>query len=106
MENLNVKCNWLARLVQLGGTDGRCFPGKVMGRIYLTATYHTFLNGTLIYDREFSLAIQKIDIDGIDMFTWNEAGKITEFKVMSRPYKALNMINDQMTTMLDKLRNH
>ena len=39
------------------------------------------------------------------MITWNEQGKITEFKVMIRPYKALNMINDQMTAMLDQLKN-
>ena len=38
------------------------------------------------------------------MITWNEEGKITEFKVMIRPYKALNMINDQMTAMLATLQ--
>jgi hypothetical protein len=50
------------------------------------------------------LNMQGIDINGIDMITWNEQGKITEFKVMLRPYKALNMINDQMTAMLAKLK--
>tara|TARA_R110000764_G_scaffold41455_2_gene93269 strand:- start:5933 stop:6316 length:384 start_codon:yes stop_codon:yes gene_type:complete len=89
--------------------------GKEMVSIYLTAAFHTFLNGSFNYDREFlsnnaavlefSLKIQDIDINGIDMITWNEQGKITEFKVMIRPYKALNMINDQMTAMLDQLKN-
>lgn len=89
--------------------------GKEMVSMYLTAAFHTFLNGSFTYDREFSadnaavlefsLAIQGIDINGIDMITWNEAGKITEFKVMIRPYQALNMINDQMTAMLKQLRN-
>lgn len=88
--------------------------GKKMVSLYLTAAFHTFLNGTFNYDRtfnankaavlEFSMRINEIDINGIDMITWNEAGKITEFKVMIRPYKALNMINDQMTAMLDKLK--
>lgn len=88
--------------------------GKKMVSLYLTAAFHTFLNGTFNYDRtfnankaavlEFSLRINEIDINGIDMITWNEAGKITEFKVMIRPYKALNMINDLMTAMLDKLK--
>ena len=87
---------------------------KAMVSKYLTAAFHTFLNGTFKYDREFtsknsavlefSLTINGIDINGIDMITWNEQGKITEFKVMIRPYKALNMINDQMTAMLDKLK--
>ena len=89
--------------------------GKELVSMYLTAAFHTFLNGSFTYDREFSadnaavlefsLAIQGIDINGIDMITWNEAGKITEFKVMIRPYQALNMMNDQMTAMLKQLRN-
>lgn len=88
--------------------------GKQMVSMYLTAAFHTFLNGTFNYDRkfsannaavlEFSLHMNGIDINGIDMITWNDEGKITEFKVMIRPYKALNMINDQMTAMLDKLK--
>ncbi|ASP47584.1 nuclear transport factor 2 family protein [Cognaticolwellia beringensis] len=88
--------------------------GKKVVSMYLTAAFHTFLNGTFKYDREFSgdnsavlefsLSVNGIDINGIDMITWNEQGKITEFKVMIRPYKALNMINDQMTAMLDKLK--
>tara|TARA_R110000744_G_scaffold299518_16_gene408941 strand:+ start:1329 stop:1721 length:393 start_codon:yes stop_codon:yes gene_type:complete len=88
--------------------------GKKVVSMYLTAAFHTFLNGTFKYDREFSgdnsavlefsLNMHGIDINGIDMITWNEQGKITEFKVMIRPYKALNMINDQMTAMLDKLK--
>lgn len=88
--------------------------GKKMVSMYLTAAFHTFLNGTFNYDREFSadhaavlefsLNINGIDINGIDMISWNEEGKITEFKVMIRPYKALNMINDQMTAMLATLQ--
>ncbi|MGB1200215.1 MAG: nuclear transport factor 2 family protein [Cognaticolwellia aestuarii] len=88
--------------------------GQQMVSMYLTAAFHTFLNGTFNYDREFtadnaavlefSLNIDGIDINGIDMITWNEEGKITEFKVMIRPYKALNMINDQMTAMLATLQ--
>jgi hypothetical protein len=89
--------------------------GKEMVSLYLTAAFHTFLNGTFTYNcefsgdnaavLEFSLVIQEIDINGIDMITWNDAGKITEFKVMIRPYKALNMINEQMTAMLTQLKN-
>lgn len=90
--------------------------GKKMVSIYLTAAFHTFLNNTFHYDREFtgdnsavlefSLSMNGIDINGIDMITWNEQGKITEFKVMIRPYKALNMINEQMSAMLEKLKQH
>ena len=34
------------------------------------------------------------------MITWNEAGKITEFKVMLRPLKAVNLIHQKMAAML------
>ncbi|MFT6193321.1 MAG: hypothetical protein ACJASU_000216 [Cognaticolwellia sp.] len=48
--------------------------------------------------------MQGIDTNGIDMITWNEQGKIIEFKVMICSYKALNMIKDQMMAMLAKLK--
>ena len=41
-------------------------------------------NGAVI---EFNTVIDGIRIDGIDMITWNDVGKITEFKVMLRPLK-------------------
>jgi hypothetical protein len=31
---------------------------------------------------------------------WNDAGKITEFKVMLRPLKAVNLIHQKMAEML------
>jgi len=83
--------------------------GKKLVSMYLTAAFHTFLHDTFNYHREFagdnSAVLEfSLCINGIDMLTWNEQGKITEFKVMIRPFKALNMINDQMSAMLDKLK--
>lgn len=34
------------------------------------------------------------------MIKWNEAGQITEFKVMLRPLKAVNLIQQKMAAML------
>jgi hypothetical protein len=34
------------------------------------------------------------------MIKWNDAGKITEFKVMLRPLKAVNLIHEKMGAML------
>ncbi|TNE65241.1 MAG: nuclear transport factor 2 family protein [Alphaproteobacteria bacterium] len=54
-------------------------------------------NGAVI---EFNTVIDGIAIDGIDMITWNDAGQITEFKVMLRPLKAVNKIHEMMAAML------
>lgn len=90
--------------------------GKAMVQLYLTAAFHTFLNETFTYQPtittgnkavlEFNLEIDGIQINGIDMITWNEDGKITEFKVMLRPLKGLNLINDRMTAMLEQLKSN
>ena len=41
-------------------------------------------------------------INGIDMIHWNEAGLVTNFKVMVRPLKAINMLHQQMGAVLAK----
>ena len=40
----------------------------------------------------------------IDLIRWNDAGQITDFKVMVRPLKAVNMLHQQMGAMLDRLK--
>jgi hypothetical protein len=89
--------------------------GKQMVQLYLTAAFHTFLNGTFKYQPtivtgnkavlEFTTEIDGILVNGIDMITWNDEDKITEFKVMIRPLKAINLINDNMTAMLGQLKS-
>jgi len=49
---------------------------------------------------EFNTVIDGIEIDGIDMITWNADGKITDFKVMVRPLKAVNKVHEMMAEML------
>ena len=51
---------------------------------------------------EFNAEIDGIAIDGIDMITWGEDGLITNFKVMVRPLKAVNMLHQKMGEMLQK----
>jgi len=58
-------------------------------------------NGAVI---EFQTVIDGIEIDGIDMITWNEDGKISEFKVMLRPLKAVNKVHELMHAMLTSLK--
>ncbi|NMP33090.1 nuclear transport factor 2 family protein [Thalassotalea sp. M1531] len=92
----------------------RTVEGKAMVSMYLTAALHTFANETFTYDREFfadnaavlefSTEIDGIYVNGIDMITFNEQGKIIDFKVMVRPLKAINLINDKMTALLEKYK--
>jgi hypothetical protein len=39
------------------------------------------------------------------MISWNEDGKITDFKVMVRPLKAVNLIHEKMKVMLEMQKN-
>lgn len=84
--------------------------GKPVTKLYLTAALYVFNNGHFKYLREvvsgnsavleFSTEIDGICINGVDMITWGADGRITEFKVMIRPLKAINMIHKMMGEML------
>ena len=80
--------------------------------MYLTAALHVFGNESFRYVREvvgesdavleFETEIDGIIVNGVDMIKWNGNGKITEFKVMVRPLKAINVIHEKMGEMLKK----
>ncbi len=84
--------------------------GKTVTKMYLTAAYSVFLNETFRYVREvvgehdaileFVVEIGGISVNGVDMLKWNGDGRITEFKVMIRPLKAVNLIHERMAAML------
>ena len=88
--------------------------GKAITTLYLTAALYVFNNGTFKYLREiisgnnavleFTTVIDGITINGVDMITWGADGKITEFKVMLRPLKAINLIHKMMGEMLQKMK--
>lgn len=85
--------------------------GKAITKRYLTAAFHVFFNESFRYVRElsdkrdavleFELELDGISINGVDMIRWNDAGKITEFKVMLRPLKAVNLIHQKMAAILN-----
>jgi len=39
-------------------------------------------------------------VNGVDLITWNAAGQMTEFKVMLRPIKAINLVHQKMAAAL------
>lgn len=49
---------------------------------------------------EFENEIEGIKINGIDMITFDVDGRITHFKVMVRPLKAINLLHRLMGEML------
>ena len=53
---------------------------------------------------EFETYIEGKYVNGIDMITCNEQGKITEFKVMIRPLQAINLVHKQMGEMLERMK--
>jgi hypothetical protein len=53
---------------------------------------------------EFETEMNGIYVNGIDLITWNEKDKITEFKVLVRPLQAVNTLHQMMGEMLEKLK--
>ncbi len=51
---------------------------------------------------EFACEIEGIAVNGVDIIDWDEADRITHFKVMVRPLKAINVLHQQMGAMLAK----
>jgi len=88
--------------------------GKEITFQYLASAEKVLGGEDFVYVREFDLGdravlefetkIDGIYIDGIDMISWNEAGQITDFKVMVRPLQAINMLHAKMKEMLERLK--
>jgi hypothetical protein len=84
--------------------------GKAITKKYLAAAFHVFFNESFRYVRElqgdrdavleFEVKLDGITVNGVDMIKWNDAGRITEFKVMLRPLKAVNLIHQKMAEIL------
>lgn len=56
-------------------------------------------NGAVL---EFVNEIEGIKINGVDIINWDANGLITNFKVMVRPLKAVNMLHQMMGAQLAK----
>lgn len=52
---------------------------------------------------EFVCSVDGLQVNGVDIMTFNEEGKITEFKVMVRPLQAINAVHGHMKAMLEQL---
>ena len=80
--------------------------GKEITKKYLSAAAIVFADETFKYTKEiesakiacleFELVLKEIKINGIDIISWKDDGKITEFKVMLRPLQAGELIHKYM----------
>jgi ketosteroid isomerase-like protein len=84
--------------------------GRAVTHKYLTAAFHVLFNQTFRYvgewraessaTLEFVTTIEGIEINGVDIIAWDEAGRIVDFKVMVRPLKAINLLHRLMAERL------
>lgn len=84
--------------------------GKPIVMAYLVAASHVLGNDKFHYVRElvdgdemmleFATELDGIAINGVDIMCFNEAGKISDFKVMVRPLKAINKVWEMMGAQL------
>ncbi|WP_084371989.1 nuclear transport factor 2 family protein [Reichenbachiella faecimaris] len=88
--------------------------GRRLTLMYLTAAFQMFNEAVyfkyikkIVQEQnamlEFNAEIDGILIDGIDLITWSDAGQITEFKVMVRPLKAIDLIKEKMLAQLTNM---
>ena len=89
--------------------------GKDIAIKHLVAASEVFNTGNFSYDKEviqgqqasleFSLNINDTEINGIDLISWNNDGKINEFKVFIRPLQGVNIIHKMMQSTLESFKN-
>ncbi|OYU67652.1 MAG: hypothetical protein CFE45_43535 [Burkholderiales bacterium PBB5] len=87
--------------------------GKAITFKYLMGAMHALNTAAFHYERElvgphdalleFVTEIDGVKVNGIDLIRWNDAGQITDFKVMVRPLKAVNAVHAAMGAMLQRL---
>ncbi len=88
--------------------------GKALTLQYLSAALQVLSNDSFRYLHEcsddgravleFEVSIDDIEVNGVDMIRWNDAGLIVEFKVMLRPLKAIQLIQQKMAALLKEPR--
>lgn len=84
--------------------------GKPIVMAYLVAASHTLGNDSFHYVRElvdgdemmleFVTEMDGITVNGVDIIRFNPDGKISDFKVMVRPLKAINKVWEMMAAQL------
>lgn len=78
---------YLTAAAEVLGTDGFRYVGEWRGEQSAVLEFVCRIEGG-------------IDVNGVDILAWNDAGLIVDFKVMIRPVKALNAVIPLMGAVL------
>jgi hypothetical protein len=88
--------------------------GRELAALYLGAAFQVFAGTDFRYVREitsdtdaaleFTATIDGIVVNGVDLIHWNAEGRISDFKVMIRPWKAIEKIREKMAAMLESMQ--
>jgi len=86
--------------------------GKAKAIAYLTAAGQVLPPESFRYVREFDCGdrvvlefvceVNGIQVNAVDMIEWDENGLITEFKVMARPLKGIEVLRHAMADALER----
>ena len=87
--------------------------GKELTIKYLSAAALVFGDDSFKYIKEiineknacleFELKLNGIEINGVDLISWNDKNKISEFKVLIRPLKGVQLIHKLMGGTLEQI---
>jgi hypothetical protein len=85
--------------------------GKEMSKLYLMGAGQTFDMRRFKYVRElvdgldtvleFETYIDDISVNGVDIISWNEVGRINDLKVMIIPIQAIGALQKKMSEALE-----
>jgi hypothetical protein len=88
--------------------------GRELTRMYLTGAMHVLgdkfhyikeITGDGHAVLEFVCEVDNLQVNGVDIISFDADGRISEFKVMLRPLKAVNAVHAKMREMLEQLSN-
>ena len=84
--------------------------GRQMTAMYLAGAHHVLAGDSFRYVREvvghrdavleFVTEVDGVVVNGVDMITWDDEGRITDFKVMIQPKKAFDLVHRKMAELL------
>jgi hypothetical protein len=87
--------------------------GRDQVLLYLGAALKVVRNPSFRYVREiagerdamleFETMLDEVQVNGVDIIAWNDAGLITDFKVMLRPLKGIDAVHRKMAEMLQAM---
>ncbi len=87
--------------------------GKALTQLYLTGAMYLLANQNFKYINEvigdkvavleFETLLDDIYVNGVDIIHWNDSNKITSFKVMVRPQKALTKVQEKMWKLIQQM---